>query len=325
MNRNRRLILISFGTTILSSATYSQDIIPGTSPSKPITLIVPWPQGGSTDICMRALAEATEKYLGQSIKVKNLPGASGVLGALELKKAHADANIISQMPFTVFRTPYILEPPPYDPRVDFTYIVGVSAYTFGVVVRSDSHWKTWSQFLEYAKANPNKVAFGTPGTFTTPHITMNEIARSHGIEWVHSPFRGSTEDLEALLNGDIDAAADSSSWGQYVDSGKMRLLVTWGKRRTKHWPSVPTLKEYSDDIVSDSPYGIAGPKGMDKGSVKALHDAFQKGMEDPIHLAALKIYDQQPWYMSSHSYASWANQTFLAEEARMAHLKSSLH
>jgi tripartite-type tricarboxylate transporter receptor subunit TctC len=274
---------------------------------------------------MRALAEATANYLGQPIEVKNLPGASGVLGAVALKKARADEHIISQMPFTVFRAPYLMEQAPFDPRYDFTYIAGVSAYTFGVVVRNNSRWKTWSQFLEYAKAYPNKVSFGTPGTFTTPHITMNEIARIHGIKWIHSPFRGSTEDMEALLKGEIDVAADSSSWGQYVDAGKMRLLVTWGSRRTKHWASVPTLKEYGDNIVSDSPYGLAGPKGMDEQNVKTLHDAFKKGIEDPLHLSALKRYDQQVWYMSSHSYTKWANQTFLAEEARMAYLKSTLH
>jgi tripartite-type tricarboxylate transporter receptor subunit TctC len=317
-------MLISLGATIFPGATYSQDVIRSTVPAKPVTLIVPWPQGGSSDICMRALAEATANYLGQPIEVKNMPGASGVLGALALKKAGGDENIISQMPFTVFRTPYLMEHAPFDPRNDFTYIIGVSAYTFGVVVANDSRWRTWNQFLEYAKANPNKVSFGTPGTFTTPHITMNEIARIHGIKWIHSPFRGSTEDMEALLNGDVDAAADSSSWGEYVDAGKLRLLVTWGDRRSKHWANVPTLREYGDNIVSNSPYGIAGPKDMDKKNVKTLHDAFRKGMEDPIHLSALKKYDQQVWYMSSHAYANWANQTFLAEEARMAHLKSTL-
>jgi tripartite-type tricarboxylate transporter receptor subunit TctC len=318
-------MLISLGAAVLPGATYSQDVMRSTFPARPITLIVPWPQGGSTDICMRALAEATVNYLEQPIEIKNMPGASGVLGALALKKASAGENIISQMPFTVFRAPYQMEHAPFDPRNDFTYIVGVSAYTFGVVVSNNSRWKTWNQFLEYAKANPNKVSFGTPGTFTTPHITMNEIARIHGIKWVHSPFRGSTEDMEALLNGDVDAAADSSSWGQYVDAGKLRLLVTWGNRRSNHWGNVPTLREYGDNIVSDSPYGIAGPKNMDTKIVKALHDAFKKGIEDPIHLSALKRYDQQVRYMSSHSYANWANQTFLAEEARMTHLKSILH
>jgi tripartite-type tricarboxylate transporter receptor subunit TctC len=94
------------------------------------------------------------------------------------------------------------------------------------------------------------------------------------------PFKGGAETNAAVLGGHVNAVADSTGWGNLVDAGELRLLVTWGKERTKRWPNVPTLKEQGVDMVSSSPFGIAGPKGMDPKVVKILHDAFKKGMED---------------------------------------------
>jgi tripartite-type tricarboxylate transporter receptor subunit TctC len=290
-------------------------------PTKAITLICPWPAGGSTDITMRALAEATAKHLGQPIIVENRPGAGGTLGAVALTNARPDGYTLSQIPLSVFRVPHITKTN-YDPLADITYIVGVSGYTFGVVVRSDAPWKTWEEYVGYAKANPDKVSYGTPGANTSLHITMEEIGFKQGIRWVHVPYKGNAENMTALLGGHIVSSADSTGWGAHVDAGKMRLLVTWGAKRTKRWPDVPTLKELGYDIVSNSPYGIGGPKGMDPQVVKILHDAFKKGMEDPAHLAALEKYDQELAYMSTEEYTRYARETFAAERATMARLKA---
>jgi tripartite-type tricarboxylate transporter receptor subunit TctC len=100
----------------------------------------------------------------------------------------------------------------------------------------------------------------------------------------------------------------------------MRLLATWGSQRTKRWSDVPTLKELGYDIVSTSPYGIAGPKGMDPKVAKVLHDAFKKGMEDAVHRQAMEKFDQELLYMSSEQYAKFARETFAAEKATMARL-----
>jgi tripartite-type tricarboxylate transporter receptor subunit TctC len=127
--------------------------------------------------------------------------------------------------------------------------------------------------------------------------------------------------MAALLGGHIDSAADSTGWGPHVNAGKMRLLVVWGEKRTKRWPDVPTLREVGIDIVSNSPYGLAGPKGMDPAVVKTLHDAFKKGMEDPVHLAVMEKYDQDLWYLSTADYAKYARETFAAEKATMDRMR----
>ena len=290
-------------------------------PTKPVTLICPWPAGGSTDITMRALAEATAKYLGQQVIIENKPGAGGTLGAVALLNARPDGYTVSQIPLGVFRVPH-LEKSAYDPLKDFTYLLGVSGYTFGVVVPADSPYKSFSDLVAFAKANPDKIAYGTPGANTSLHVTMEEIAWNQGIKWVHIPHKGNAPNMLAILGGQVNAAADATGWGPHVDAGKLRLLVTWGDKRTKRWPSVPTLQELGFGIVSNSPYGLAGPKAMDPKVVQILHDAFRKGAEDPIHLAALEKYDQDLWYRSSEDYAKYARETFAAEKATMERLKA---
>ena len=140
-------------------------------------------------------------------------------------------------------------------------------------------------------------------------------SRREGITWTQVPYKGYAEAGQALLGGHVMATADSTGWAEMVDAGRMRLLVTWGAQRTKRWPSVPTLKDLGYDIVQNSPFGIAGPKNMDPRTVRILHDAFKKGLEDPIHLRTLEKYNQPLWYQSSEGYAKWAREQFEKERA----------
>ena len=246
-------------------------------PSKPVTMIVPWPAGGSTDITMRALAEATGKYLGQPVIVENKPGAAGTLGAGAMLNAKPDGYTVTQIPISVFRLPHI-EKTPYDPLTDLTYILGISGYTFGVVVRTEAAWKTWAEFVAFAKANPDKISYGTPGANTSLHITMEEIGFKQGIKWVHVPHKGNAPAMAALLGGHIDSVADSTGWGPHVNAGKMRLLVTWGENRTKRWPDVPTLKELGYDAEVYLWTGLFVPKGVPAPVLKTIRSAVQRAV-----------------------------------------------
>lgn len=288
-------------------------------PTRPITLICPWPAGGSTDVTLRALAEATSKHLPQPIVVENRPGAGGTLGIVALKSAQPDGHTISQIPLGAFRIPHT-QKVPWDPLADITYVIGVSGYTFGVVVPANSPFKTFKDLVEWARANPGKLDYGSTGTGTSPHLTMEELALAQGLKFNHIPYKGSADLMTAILGGQIMAATDATGFAPHVEAGKLRLLVTWGERRTKRWPDVPTLKELGYGIVSNSPYGLGTSKGVDAAIVKILHDAFKKGLEDPKHLATLERYDQDVWYMSSADYAEYARQTFAKERALMEKL-----
>ena len=177
MSRARRLtIAVAAVGMLISAAAGAQEY-----PTKPITLIVPWPAGGSTDISMRAIAESASKLLGQPIAIDNKAGGGGTVGpATMAAAARPDGYTIAQIPITVFRFPF-MQKTTFDPAVDFTYIIGVSGYTFGVVVKDDAPWKTFQELIAEAKASPGKINYGTPGTGTSLHIAMEQIAKRQGV------------------------------------------------------------------------------------------------------------------------------------------------
>lgn len=282
-------------------------------PAKPITLICPWPAGGSSDLVMRAIAESVGKDLGQQMVIENRPGASGTMGAGVLVNARPDGYTLTQLPISVFRVP-LMQKTPFDPLKDITYIINVTGYTFGLIVRTDAPWKDLAEFVAYAKANPDKVTYGTPGAGTTPHLAVEQFAIKAGIKLSHIPFKGFAENIQSLLGGHTMSLSDSTGWAPHVDAGKARLLATYGSKRTKRWPQVPTLLDAGYETVSDSPFGFGGPKGMDPKVVKILHDAFKKAMDDPKVLAMLEKYDQPLIYMSGEDYLKFAKKAMEDEK-----------
>ena len=285
-------------------------------PAKPVRVIIVFPPGGSNDVVGRIVFQKMSDQMGQQFVIENRGGAAGTLGPAHMSaNTRPDGYTVAQIPITVFRLPFMRKTS-FDPTKDFTYIIGLTGYTFGVVVRKDAPWKTFQELLADAKANPGKINYGTPGAGTSLHITMEQIAKLQGSKWTHVPFKGNAEATTALLGGHIQVLADSTGWAQLVNTGELRLLVTWGAGRTKNWPNVPTLKEVGIDIVSNSPFGIAGPPGMDPAVVKVLHDAFKKGMEDPSYIAAMERFDQEPFYLNSADYHAYAMGA-IAQEKRL--------
>ena len=302
------------GSIALPRLSYAQAF-----PNKPIRYICPWPAGGSTDAVIRAFAESAAKTLGQQIIVDNKPGAGGMLGANELVSAKPDGYTLSQLPHGVFRIPH-MQKTSFDTLKDFTWIACLTGYTFGLVVPADGPIKSIKDLLAYAKANPGKFNYGSTGTGTSPHLAVEEFAQRAGIQLNHVPFKGNADNMQAILGGHTMAASDATGWAPHVASGKLRLLATYGSKRTKRWPDVPTLDELGYQTVSDSPFGVCGPKGMDAGLTRTLHDAFKKTLEDPAVLAMLDKFDQTVIYMNTETYTKFARDSFVAEKATIERL-----
>ena len=312
MTTGRRAVLAAGGALLAAPAVAQSGF-----PNRPIRLIVPWPPGGSTDGQLRSLADLAQRHLGQPVIIENRSGVSGTMAAqMMAAEQRGDGYLVGQMPVTAFRVPMMTSHPGWDPLKDFTYIIHLTGYLFGVVVKADSPWRTWQEFMAYAKANPGKVAYGTPGVGSTLHITMERIAAENGIDWLHVPFRGGADNIQAVLSGQTQANADSTGWAPLVEAGQLRLLVTWGENRAARFPNVPTLREVGIDIVSASPYGLAGPKGMDPGVMRALHDAFKAALMDPAHAEVLRRYDMPVIYKNSADYAAYVGQV-MEEEGTM--------
>jgi tripartite-type tricarboxylate transporter receptor subunit TctC len=293
-----RTLAVSLAAVAFAGLAQAQDY-----PAKPVTLIVPWPAGGSTDRHHRALAELASKHLGQQIIIENKPGAGGTLGPSSMAlTAKPDGYTISQYPMGMLRIPHMN-------KVQWSPI-----NTFGFVVKSDSPHKTFKEYIEAARKQPGKIDYGSTGIGTSPHLLMEELADKAGVQLNHIPFKGNADLMQALLGGHVMAASDASGWDKFLDTNQMRLLVTFGENRTKRWPDVPTAKELGYGIVSQSPYGLVGPKGMDPAVVKTLHDAFKKAMDDPKHLEVLATLNQDMWYRTGEQYKSWAIATYAKDK-----------
>ena len=317
-NTRRRSLIIgataAVGSIALPSLTHAQAY-----PSRPIRYICPWPPGGSTDVVMRTLADSAGKILGQNVIIDNKPGAGGMLGANELVNAKPDGYVLSQLPHGVFRIPH-MQKAQFDTLKDFTWIACLTGYTFGLVVPADSPIKSIKDLVAYAKANPDKFTYGSTGIGTSPHLAVEEFAQRAGIKLNHIPFKGNADNMQAVLGGHTMAASDATGWAPHVDAGKLRLLATYGSKRTKRWPQVPTLTELGYETVSDSPFGVCGPKGMDPAVVRTLHDAFKKTLEDPAVLATFDKYDQSVIYKNTEDYTRFARDTFALEKATIERL-----
>ena len=288
-------------------------------PSRTIRYICPWPAGGSTDAVIRSLADSAGKILGATIIVDNKPGAAGMLGANELVNAKPDGYTVSQLPHGVFRVPH-MQKVQFDTLKDFTWIACLTGYTFGLVVPASSPFKTIKEFVDFAKANPDKITYGHTGVGTSPHLAVEEFAQRAGIRLTNVPFKGNADNMQAVLGGHVMAASDATGWGPHVDAGKLRLLATYGSKRTKRWASVPTLDELGYQTVSDSPFGVCGPKGMDPAVTAKLHDAFKKTLDDPAVLATFDKYDQSAIYMGTEAYTKFARDSFASEKALIERL-----
>jgi len=288
-------------------------------PSRPIRYICPWPAGGSTDAVMRSLAESAGKVLGTTIIVDNKPGAAGMLGANELVNAKPDGYTLAQLPQGVFRVPH-MQKVQFDTLKDFTWIACLTGYTFGLVVPASSPFKNIKEFVEFAKANPEKITYGHTGIGTSPHLAVEEFAQRAGIKLTNVPFKGNADNMQAVLGGHVMAASDATGWGPHVDAGKLRLLATYGSKRTKRWSSVPALDELGYQTVSDSPFGVCGPKGMDPAITAKIHDAFKKTLEDPAVMATFEKYDQSVIYLNTQDYTKFARDSFASEKATIERL-----
>jgi tripartite-type tricarboxylate transporter receptor subunit TctC len=273
---------------------------------------VPWPAGGGTDITMRLLAELAGRQLGQKVNIENRPGAGGTLAMPVLQQAAPDGYTIAQMPQTVFRAPW-MQKLLWDPIRDTTPIIQVSGVTFGIVVAASSPYKSLDDLFAYAKAHPGDLTVSTNGVGTTPHVVMDELMGKRNLSYTHVPYKGTAEQMLAVASSQVMVGINSNGFAPFVDSGKLRLLVTFGERRTKRWPTIPTLKELGHGIVATSPYGLAGPRGMNPAVVQTLHDAFKLAMNDPSHVAELAKYDQELNYLGSDDYGRSMRDIYAAE------------
>jgi tripartite-type tricarboxylate transporter receptor subunit TctC len=321
MNRLTRRAALVGATALPFAAAAGTARAQAKFPDRPIRLIIPWAAGGPADAGFRILAQSVSKKLGQQVIVDNKAGASGIMGAMALQEAKPDGYTISQMHMSVLRQPLLNKQLTYNPINDLTYILQITGFVMGVVVKADAPWKTFPDLLAYAKANPGKLNWGTLGIGSTQHLAMERVGIAQGgLSWTHAPYRGTADTLRALLSGEIDFASESSGWAPMVQAGQLRLLAVFTAERAKRFPDVPTVKELGIDVVVDSPGGLIGPRGMDPAVVTVLADAFRAAAQEPEHLKFLENMDQPLILLDGPAYKAAMAKTYEEEKELLRRL-----
>jgi tripartite-type tricarboxylate transporter receptor subunit TctC len=270
---------------LFSGMGYAQEDI-SKYPSKPITYVCPVPPGTGTDLSIRLIAKELEKVLGQPIVVVNKPGAALTIGTAFVAAAKPDGYTIgfSGGP-PLFFTP-LLEKVPYHLN-DLRMIAQYGGFNFGVIVKGDSPFKTFKDLIDYARQNPKKMTYGTTGTNSMGHITMERIAKLENVQITHIPFKGTPESQTALLGGHILAAAGDFGVS-LVESGQTRVVMMLKEEKSAEYPHVPILKEMGYDLPYPMIIGVITARAVPDGIVAKLDDAFFRAMKEPAFVKGMK-------------------------------------
>ncbi len=251
-----------------------------TYPEKPVTMVVPFPAGGTVDLVARALVEAAKPYFPQPIAIVNRPGGAGTIGAAELAQARPDGYTIGLIPVG----PVAVQPHrgelPYRGPDDLRPVIKVVRLPVVFAVRADAPWKTMTELLEYARANPGRVRVGHGGVGTINHIDLELLKLQAGVDMTHVPFSGAPESNSALLGGHIEAVVPHPDQVvEHVRAGRMRVLAVFEPQRNRLFPEAPTFRELGYYITLAPYYFVATPKNVSDDILNFLHDAFKKATE----------------------------------------------
>jgi tripartite-type tricarboxylate transporter receptor subunit TctC len=252
-------------------------------PAKPIKLVVPYAPGGTTDVIGRVISEYLGQRLGQNIVVENRPGKGASIGSSQVAKAAPDGYTLVVSNISAFAiAPPLYGDLDYDPVKDFTHITLASFNPSVLVVNPSFPAKTLAEYVAYAKANPDKLAFATSGPGSSNHILGTMLALKTGTKLVHIPYRGAGPAMQDTIAGNVPSMFDSlPSAAPHIKAGKVRALAVSGETRNPTFPDVPTMKEQGFDLVSYSWFGLSGPAKLPPPIVERLAREMQVVLKDP--------------------------------------------
>lgn len=267
------LLIFLLGLSLAEAADY---------PTKPITLIIQFVPGTTTDIVLRKLADVVSKDLGQPLVPVNKPGGGGTIGVAEFARSKPDGYTIGGINMPTLTINPHMQTLPYDPLKDISHICVVSPYEYGLYVKGDAPWKSFEDFADYARKNPGKATYGTPGVGNTSHLLMMQLGKQLNLDWRHVPYQGDGEMIPAILGGHLDSGVGSpAALMPQIKAGKLKLLVVTSKDRWPYLPEVPTLLDKGYKIFQASYLSLGAPANTPEPVRQQLEDAFRKAIQDP--------------------------------------------
>jgi tripartite-type tricarboxylate transporter receptor subunit TctC len=271
-------------------------------PSRPITLIVPFPPGGVADIVARPFADALSRELKTPVVIENKAGAGGGIGMGFVAKAKPDGYTLLLALSSISILPEadkITGRAPLYQLDQFTPIARLTADPTVLAVRADSPWKTLAEFVADARKRPGAISYGSSGNYGTMHVPMEMFAQSAGIKLLHVPFTGAGPAVVALLGGSVEAVASGPSTViQHVKAGKVRVLASWGDKRLASLPEVATLSEAGFDAVFFQWSALFAPTGTPEPVTAKLREAARAAASDPRFVGALATVETPVQYLA---------------------------
>lgn len=308
MLKNKKWIILAVAIVLLVVAAGCGSSTPTAKqakfPVKAINLIVPYAAGGSSDLTARPIADHLGTILGQPMVVVNKPGAGGSVGAAEVSRAKGDGYTLLNA--SIGNITIV----PYTSKVGYNYqsfkpVAQLTDIPLALTVRKDSPIKTLKDFIEYAKKNPGKIRYGSPGAGNVQHVAMEDFTKNNNIEITHMPFMGSNPAVAALLGGHVEAVCTGTTevTGHYK-SGAVRVLGITAAKRIDFMPDVPTFKEQGYDANYGIWYGILAPKSVPDAVINQLAEAVKKGSQDAKVQGAWKKLYLVPSFMGPKDFAA---------------------
>ena len=255
-------------------------------PSKPVRVIVNVAPGGVADVTMRVLGARLTDTLGQPFIVENRAGGDGYIGFEAVARSEPDGHTLVYSPgSSMMIAPHIVNRPDLDPTKALTPVVPTGRVSLYVITHPKVPVSNYAEFLAYAKANPGKLNYGTPGNGTSPHIATEVFNREAGVKLNHVPYKGAGPALNDLLAGVIDLMFDPGPGIQQARQGKVKMIAIAGPKRHADFPGVPTLEENGIKGVDGGPhFAFYAPAGTPPAVIERLNREVHKLMQEPAVL-----------------------------------------
>ncbi|MGB3070782.1 MAG: tripartite tricarboxylate transporter substrate binding protein [Ottowia sp.] len=275
-------------------------------PNKPVKIVVNFPPGGAADQIARAISQPLQEALHQPVVVENRGGANGNIGADYVAKAPADGyTLLMSSGGTISINPHLYAKMPFDPAKDLVPVVSAGRILVYLEVHPKVPVNSAREFIQYVKANPGKLSFGSPGTGSSPHLAAELFKQQAGVFALHVPYRGGGPAIQDLLAGQLDFMFDPGVGLQHVKAGKLKLLAIGSSQRSPEFPNVPTMEEVGlKGFDADTWFGFYAPGGTPPAVIAKLNAEIGKIVRTPAFATRMTAIGGIPAALSPQEFAA---------------------
>ena len=293
----------------IAAAAFAAPVHADDYPTRPITMVVPFPPGGVADITARPVADAMGRILKQPVVVENRPGAGGGVGMQYVSRAKPDGYTVLMALSSISIIPVADKVLGRDPMYQLNQLVPIARFTADptvLAVRADSPYKSVKDLVDAARKSPDAIPYGSSGNYGTMHVPMAMLDNAAGVKMLHVPFTGAGPAIVALLGGQVAAISTGpSTVSGHVKAGKIRVLATWGEGRHPAFPDVPTLKELGYDAQFSQWTGLFVPAGTPEPVIEKLRAAARAVVDDATFRQAMAKVETPVQYLDQPQFKAF--------------------